>query len=116
MWESGRNKDLGLKDSMGKRIPRESIKFKDQASHDDEFLEFEVISSIFHLALGKGNRVAQEKGPFVIKFKEPSQKKDITSYLQIDGEFFKVVNPDKVEIKLSEQFGHLKVLKNVFDE
>lgn len=58
MWESGKNKDIGLADSNGRRLPRGSIKVKDLAAHDDDHLEFEIISSIFHLSLGKGERVA----------------------------------------------------------
>jgi hypothetical protein len=84
------------------------MKFKDNSSHDDDYLEFEIISNSFFLVLGKGQRVAQEKGPFVIKFKEPEVdksgkiNKNLETYFNIDGEFFKLINPDKIVIKLSE--------------
>ena len=36
----------------------DSMKMKDQSTHDDDQLEFAIISSVIHLALGKGQRVA----------------------------------------------------------
>ena len=89
---------------------------KDQASHDDDALEFETISSVVHLALGKGLRVAQEKGTFVFYFQEPKGNKRMETYIQIDGEFYKVFNPEKIEIALSPVFGHMRVLKNISHE
>lgn len=33
--------------------------------------------------------------------------------MQIDGEYYKLVNPLKIEIKLDDRFGHMKILKNI---
>ena len=91
-------------------------------AHDDDHLEFQIVTSNINLTLGKGLRLAQDKGPFRIKFKDPaSMKKGIMrggqlhleTYMQIDGEYFKVINPDKIEIKLNPSFSRLKVLKYV---
>lgn len=120
-WESGRGKDLGLVDTQGRSVPHASMKLKDICNHDDDHLEFQVVSSVINLALGKSLRVAQDKGPFRIKFKNPSEKTGIlknklahnTAYMQIDGEYFKVVNADKIEIRLNPSFPRLKVLKYV---
>ena len=80
-------------------------------------LEWDTFAGFFHLALGKGNRIGQEKGPIVIKFKDfHKMQRKLETYLQIDGEFFKVVNPDKVVVRLSQEYGHLKILKNIMDD
>jgi hypothetical protein len=79
-------------------------------------LEFEIIASTLHLGLGKGLRIAQEKGPFNIYFKEPSNIRNVITYMQIDGEFYKLVNPERIQIQLSPNFGHLKVLKNIDED
>ena len=36
--------------------------------------------------------------------------------MQIDGEYYKLVNPEKIEVRLNPIFGRLKVLKNVEDD
>lgn len=51
----------------------------------------------------------------MIKFKS-SESKQLVTYMQIDGEFYKLINPMKIEISLSPNFPRLKVLKNVSDE
>lgn len=81
-------------------------------------MEFEIISNVLNLALGKALRVAQDKGPFVIKFKQSDNpvQAPLETYMQIDGEYYKVLNPEKIEIRLNPQFPRLRVLKNVSDE
>jgi hypothetical protein len=65
------------------------------------------------------HRVAQEKGPFIVKFKDPQLFKDkhklpnMVTYMQIDGEYYKVINPDRIEIRLNPTFPKVKVLKFV---
>lgn len=54
-------------------------------------------------------RVAQEQGPFTIQFlNEPN----LVTYLNIDGEYFKLVNPDRIIVKLCSALedGKLKAL------
>ena len=58
MWESGKGKNLGISDKNGQAMRSDSMKMKDQSTHDDDQLEFAIISSVIHLALGKGQRVA----------------------------------------------------------
>jgi hypothetical protein len=58
MWDSGKNKDMGIADSDGKARKQQDFNYKEEAAHDDDHLEFETISSVFHLALGKALRVA----------------------------------------------------------
>lgn len=58
MWESGKGKDMGISDSEGKARKHDHFNYKEEVAHDDDHLEFETVSSVFHLVLGKGNRVA----------------------------------------------------------
>lgn len=37
----------------------------------------------------------------------------IATYMQIDGEYYKLVNPDRIEIRLNPAFPRLKVLRFV---
>jgi hypothetical protein len=119
MWASGRGKDLGLQDSQGKTLAHSDSKLKEQSSHDDDHLEFSTVQSVLRLALGSAQRVGQDKGPFVIKFREPLEfakrhrVPQMVTYMQIDGEYYKVVNPDRVEVRLNPQFSRVKVLKQL---
>ena len=58
LWESGKNKDLGLIDSLGRGKTRASLKIKDQAAHDDDHLEFHTVQNTVLLALGKSQTVS----------------------------------------------------------
>lgn len=58
IWESGRDKDIGLVDAVGKTITKKDAKFKNESNPSDDILEFEIMSSVINLALGKANRVA----------------------------------------------------------
>jgi hypothetical protein len=58
-------------DAVQNRIDNKQMKFNDVVAHDDGVVEFEILSSIIHMTLNKSNRVAQEKGPITIHFKEP---------------------------------------------
>ncbi len=42
-----------------------------------------------------------------------SHKDDLNTYMQIDGEYYKIINPRKIVIKLSPEFSRLKVLRCV---
>lgn len=113
VWESGKDRDIGLVDAVGKTVSRKQTKFKNESNPSDDLLEFEIFSSVLHLGLVKANRVAQEKGPITIFFKEHEQ---LVTYFQIDGEFYKVTNPHKIVIKLSDVLGHIKILKYIENE
>ena len=62
------------------------------------------------MALGRGFRVAQESGPMEIKFRE--MPTDFHTFIDVDGEYFKLRNPDTIQIKLSKNFknGRMKIL------
>ncbi|CDW72988.1 diacylglycerol [Stylonychia lemnae] len=111
VWQSGHGKATGLADNQGRSLTQEQLKLNDAQSHDDDILEFETIASTIHLGLGKGQRIAQEKGIFNIHFREPAEGKYLTTYIQIDGEFYRLENPEKIQIKLSDSLGHLKLLR-----
>lgn len=62
------------------------------------------------MGLGRGFRVAQENGPLEIKFK--AMEEDFHTFIDVDGEYFKLRNPDTIHIKLSKNFknGRMKIL------
>lgn len=63
-------------------------------SYNDKKLEFATYASSIHAGLGITKRVAQDHGPFLLKFKD----KDFETYLNIDGEFYKLTNVDRIII------------------
>jgi diacylglycerol kinase (ATP) len=122
MWRSGQGKDLGISDKEGKIFKhKDANHLSDFSSHDDDQLELQTIASVFHLPLGMAQRVTQKKGPFKIYFKnflgekakkeedkegnagltrkqtkgirETIAKKGLHTYMQIDGEYYKLINP-----------------------
>ncbi len=58
MWEGGRERAVGLVDAVGKQIDHKQMNFNNQSIHDDGILEFEIVSTLLHMSLGKTNRVA----------------------------------------------------------
>ena len=52
------------------------------------------------MGIGKCYRVAQDEGPIEWRFKEGKKdnNSDYYSYLNIDGEFYKMKNPEKIKI------------------
>ena len=67
IWKSGKNR-MGLINQNGSKIPKSQ--FQDEMSFSDGKLEFCTYSSSVHAGLGITKRIAQDKGPFIIKFKE----------------------------------------------
>ena len=51
-------------------------------------------------------------------FKEQKKKakeqndNNLETYMQIDGEYYKLINPEKITIRLCPQLSRLRVLKN----
>ena len=43
--------------------------------------------------------------------KKEMKKKGMNTYMQIDGEYYKVINPKKIKITLNPEFPRLKVLR-----
>jgi hypothetical protein len=58
LWESGKDREMGIVDAVGKPFDKKKLNINDQQAADDDLLEFTTIYSSIHLALGKGNRVA----------------------------------------------------------
>ena len=70
LWAGGQNRQIGLINAVDRQITNTEMKFTETISHSDDILEFETLASILHMALGRSNRVAQEKGPITLYFKE----------------------------------------------
>jgi len=62
------------------------------------------------MSLGRTKRLGQEKGPFEIKFKDFDQ--DFYTFCNVDGEYYKFMNPDVMTIKLTEKLpkGRIRIL------
>jgi len=62
----------------------------------------------------------QEKGPIEFKFRESTTEGgDSYTYLNIDGEFYKMKNPDSLVIELAEEIlpkGQLRILVRRSDD
>ena len=62
---------------------------------------------------GRANRLWQAAGPFIINYKRSDDKtKPLTTYMQIDGEFFHVISPKRVVVSRSQEIPKIKVLLN----
>ena len=59
--------------------------------------------------LSRDLRVAQAEGPFVLKFRDTP---GLETFLNIDGEYFRLLQPDRLVVKLCSalQDGRLKAL------
>ncbi|CAD8093325.1 unnamed protein product [Paramecium primaurelia] len=78
--------------------------YSEKTSFSDGLLEFISFDSIVGIGServlsGNATRLAQTNGPLYIKFQEPNDNTTVNSYIQIDGQFFCVVNPLSVEIQ-----------------
>jgi hypothetical protein len=73
-------------------------------------LEFNTFNYTLDLGLGRSKKVAQDKGPFEIKYKKYERKFD--TYLMVDGEFYTLRNPDNIVVELTNELpnGKLTVL------
>jgi len=94
-------------DELGLISKTEELKaeFKPE-SHGDGLIEIFSFSSLLRLSLetmfsGNASRLAQDSGPFRIIFQE-SKNKDIVTYMNIDGEYYKLIKPKEISIKLAE--------------
>jgi hypothetical protein len=62
-----------------------------------------------NLDVGFAERIVQGPGPFKIKFREYSISEDYKTFLQIDGEFIKVVHPKELVIRKSSLFANSQI-------
>lgn len=99
--------------------PKKVMEFPDQKFGDSKL---EMISFSGPVALaterfihGQGRRVGQVEGPFVFNFKRNDDTtKPLSTYMQIDGEYFQLLAPKCVHIRLASSLpnGKVKVLVN----
>eukprot|EP00347_Sterkiella_histriomuscorum_P014386 403361066 len=113
-WQDSRQR-IGLQNpyqTHDRTSIRNKVNFEPQR-FDDDMLEFNTTYTVVSIALGRGYRVAQDKGPFEIKFKDQNGE-DFYTYMHIDGEFYKLKNPDVLTIQLAKdcvQDGKLRILE-----
>lgn len=106
---------LGVTDHAKKTL----VDFPDQ-NFGDSKLEMISFSGPGSLAMerfihGQGRRVGQVKGPFAFNFKRNNDvSKPLSTYMQIDGEYFQLLAPKNVQINLAKSLpnGKVKVLVN----
>lgn len=108
LWKK-EEKDTGLENRDGTSVSG-AIFNNTKWSISDGKLEFGTSKSLLHLIFGVTQKVCQDEGPFLYKFKEGV---DFWAFMNIDGEWFKVLNPISVTIKKAERVlhkGNLRVL------
>ena len=101
-----------------------SNKFTNQLSNDRkiEFITYNhgMDMGLDRVARGNAKKIHQGKGPFVFTFKKilsKAQKKKLNKvYINIDGEFYHLVQPKQIVISLNDKIcnGQIKFLKNEF--
>ena len=101
-----------------------SANFKPQSSNDRK-IEFVTYSHGMDMGLekvsqGNAKKIHQGSGPFLFTFKKKlsqAQKKKLNKvYINIDGEFYHLVQPKQIIISLNDKIcnGQIKFLKNEF--
>mmetsp|Transcript_19530 Transcript_19530/g.19197 ORF Transcript_19530/g.19197 Transcript_19530/m.19197 type:complete len:187 (-) Transcript_19530:37-597(-) len=118
IWRGGRNRS-GITDKSGRPIdPRV---FNDAVAYNDGKLEFTTFSSMFHLIFQKSRRLMQSGGPFIFEFDEyrknekEEEKEKLEpqrTYINIDGEFYRVSNIRKLTISKYFKEKQLRILVN----
>ena len=109
IWEN--SKESGIKGGVE---DGGSSKVFQPASHSDGLLEFVAFKHEWSLGYervwnGQARKIAQGAGEFRFEFHEECSH----SYLNFDGEYFKIYRPKRVVIRKSRHFGgrRLKVLR-----
>ena len=97
---------------------------KDQSSNDRkiEFITYNhgMDMGLDRVSRGNARKIHQGSGPFVFTFKNilsKAQKKKLNKvYINIDGEFYHLVQPKQIVISLNDKIcnGQIKFLKNEF--
>lgn len=114
VWRGGRNRS-GITDKNGYAIP--SYVFDDKVAYNDGKLEFATFSSMFHLIFQRSRRVMQAGGPFTFDFKNEDSMnlKETTTYVNIDGEFYKVTDIRQLTLEKYFKDKPLRILINERD-
>ena len=114
---------IGLKKKEKKEFEEKIMKTFDKQSCSDKKVEFFTYDHLMDMGLDKlfgirAKKVHQGSGPFYFTFKKnpsKSQKKKLNKvYINIDGEFFHLVQPKEIIIKQNKEIcdGQIKFLKN----
>ena len=76
-----------------------------------------MASNLTNLILDKSRRLAQAEGPFEIKFSDDDESsEDFIHFIQIDGEFMKVLNLSSLTFRLAQNLeeGSLNMLERFY--
>ena len=124
-WPTSEDK-IGLKNPYSRSAVKgvdsqknlqKKFNFQKQDPSDDK-LEFLAYGGAVEMGiLKKGWRIAQDEGPIEFKFKQFED--DSFTYMNVDGEFYKLKNPDTVTIQLAREAlpgGKLKTLVRRTDD
>ena len=115
----------GLKRGEKKLFEQDLLKsFQKQLSNDRK-IEFITYShgmdmGLDRVARGNAKKIHRGKGPFIFTFKKilsKAQKKKLNKvYINIDGEFYHLVQPKQIVISINDKIckGQIKFLKNEF--
>ena len=110
IWKYTRT-DTGIEDRTGTKINSNVFSSSNSAFNDGK-LEFATFPSLLHVITGSSKRILQDDGPFVFRFAEGEET---VTYVNIDGEFYKLINPISITIRRAEGIckdGSLRVLVN----
>ncbi|CDW73512.1 diacylglycerol [Stylonychia lemnae] len=99
VWNESRN-HIGLKNPyQTQKAPKKPLVQFNNQHFDDDVLEFNSFNTILQMVLTGGYRISQDRGPIQFKFKD--LKKDFYAYLNVDGEYYKMRNPDTATVSLA---------------
>ena len=110
LWSKSKNR-LGVVNKDGSKVSP-NVFSSTEGAFDDGKLEFATFDSLFGLITNKCQRLAQEEGPLEIKF---ARSDYLETYMNIDGEFYKLTNPLSITIQKADKItrdGTLRVLVN----
>eukprot|EP00826_Nyctotherus_ovalis_P057562 TRINITY_DN7879_c0_g1_i5.p1 TRINITY_DN7879_c0_g1~~TRINITY_DN7879_c0_g1_i5.p1 ORF type:complete len:175 (-),score=56.27 TRINITY_DN7879_c0_g1_i5:733-1257(-) len=87
--------------------PEETKREFQPESYGDGLIEVFSFSSMLKLSMetvisGNASRLAQDSGPFRIVFQE-SVEKNIVTYINIDGEYYRLNKPKEISLKLADK-------------
>lgn len=126
IWEKSEHlglKMIDVKDEDMRRYKQEIFENFDQQRFDDKKIEIFTYSSGVSMALenvspGQASKIYQGKGPAIITFKKHPNEDEFAAlnkvYLNVDGEFYHLLQPTEILIELNEDIcnGQINFLKN----
>jgi hypothetical protein len=112
-------KNIPIKNLSGEEL--RSFKDRIEQNYNDKKLEFFTFDSPVKMGMenvfgGNAKRLNQGFGPWLMKFKNDIQYENSLSnlYLNVDGEFFRLIKPKQIEIYLDNDIneGQINILKH----